>query len=431
LAKKQNIANVPREMTHRQLSRHQKQQRRQRFIFFGGIGIILAVILIIVGGWYFSEYAPMHQIVLQVYDTKYDASYFIDTLAIYGRSQGAQYLSSMASSIETQIEQNEILKVEAAKLGITISDDEATQYLTSAGVPYSQAGVDLARGYLLSEKVKTAHFTPMVPGSGIQLWVKAMMLESETVAKEVREKVINGENFTQLISQYAVDYASISNNGDYGWHPLDILKNKLYSTFPWEFISRADAKAGDVSQPLADNTSYKKVGYWLIRVNERPNEETANISAIFLGSEEEAIDIRARLLAGEELAPIAGNFSQYEMSKSKLGELGALNVSENITPVFNAYSFNTTTELGVWSQPLKEDTLYTRGGYWVVKIVDKAENKELTTEDRDQLISNLFSNWLKEGTDAASSSIVNNMNDELLSWLISKATVRMQEMQTG
>jgi parvulin-like peptidyl-prolyl isomerase len=422
LAKKKNIVNVPREMTHRQLSRHKKQQRRQRFIFFGGLGVILAVILIIVGGWYFSEYAPFHQTVLQVYDTKFDAEFFIDALALYGKSQGAQYISQLVASVANQIQQNEILRVEAAKLGISVSDEEGTQYLADANIPFNQAALELVRGYLLSNKVKTAHFTPMVSENSSQLWVRAMMVESESVAKDVRGKIINGENFTELVKLYAVDSASASNNGDYGWHPLSLFNKNLYSTVALDYVSEEDVKAGDVSQPLTDNTSYKKVGYWLIRVNERPDEESANVSAIFLGSEEEALDIRAKLLAGDPLGPIADNSSQYEVSKTNHGEMGVKNVSENVSPVYNAYVTGNSTKLGVWSDPLKDDTMYTKGGYWVVQIAGKADNKALTANDRDQLINDLFINWMKENTDVATPTIVNNLNDELVGWMVVEAT---------
>lgn len=425
MAKKKDIATAPREMTHRQLSRHQKQQRRQRIIFFGGIGVILAVILIIVGGWFFSEYMPFHQTILSVYDTKYDATYVIDAFALYGRSQGADYLSQMGGSIANQIQQNEILRIAADKIGISISDEEATQYLTSVNIPYTKAAMDLARAFLLSDKVKKSYITPMVSENDTQLWVRAMMVESESLAKAVREKIVNGDNFTELVKLYAVDSASASNNGDYGWHPLSILKNKIYTAVPLDYVSRTDAKAGDISQPLTDNTSYKKVGYWLIRVNERPSPETANVSAIFLSSEEEALDVRAKLLAGEPLGPLADTLSQNEVSKANHGEMGLKSISENISTVYDTYVANVSTALGVWSDPLKDTSVYTKDGYWIVQIADKADNKALSTTDRDQLISSQFSSWMKDNSTAAESSIVNNLDDQKLQWIIDKAKAKI------
>lgn len=415
-------------MTHRQLSRHKKQQRRQRIIFFCGIAIILAVVLIVTCGWYFSEYAPMHQIVMQVYDTKIDASVFIDSLAIYGKSQGTSYLSQMASTIANQLQQNIVLRVEAEKLGITISDEEATNYLTSVGYAVTNAGIELARGALLADKVKSSYFAPQVPESANQTWVKAFMTGSEELAKAARQKIVAGGNYTTIAKEYTVDNVSISNNGDYGWHTIDILKNKLFSDNVVTYYTRPDAKAGDISEPIADNMTYKKFGYWLIRVNDRPDEESANISAVFLGSELEAKDTRARLLEGESLAAIAGNFSQYSASQSRQGELGVMNVSENVSAVFNGYAFSKSSELGVWSQPLRDESLYTKGGYWIVVIAGKEDNRPLSSTDRDTTISNRFSAWVTQTFEDAQPSIINNLNEELLNWLIAKATERIDKV---
>ncbi len=426
MAKKRKQEMHPHEMTHRQLSHHKKAERRQHIIFFGGVAIIVAVVLIIVGGWLAGEYLPMHQTVLQVYDTKFDASFVIDSLVIYGRSQQTASLTSMATSVLSQIMQNETIRLEAEKLGISVTDEEAEQYLQNANVPINDATRELARGALLSTKIKNEHFAPLAPTSDNQVLLKAMMVESVTMARLVREKIASGENFTKLVEQYATDAASKDVLGDYGWHPISVFRGKLYSTIPLDYISRADVKAGDLSQPLSDNVSYKKLGYWLIKINDRLSEDSANVSAILLGSEEEALAIRTRLQAGEELAPIADNLSQYAASKEKHGEMGLTLESDNISKAYNAYVFDTSIETGKWSQPIRDDNFYTKGGAWLVLVADKEENKELTTEDRDQLINQLYSNWVTEITTAASTYMVNNATDELLTWMVARATEKLR-----
>ncbi|MHB8104958.1 MAG: peptidylprolyl isomerase [Dehalococcoidales bacterium] len=425
MAKKTNLEKAPREMTHRQLSRHRKAERRQRFIFFGGIGIIVAVVLIILGGWFAGEYMPMHRTLIQVYDTKFDALFVIDTFALYGQAQGADSLTQMSSSIIQQIIQDELLKQAAAKIGITVSDADAKGYLDSVGIAVNDATLALSRGYLLQDKVKNTHFGSLAPTSDNQTWVKAMMVESLTVANLVREKIVNGENFSQLADLYATDTASQQVHGDYGWHPLSLLKNKFYSTFPFDYISRADAKAGDISLPISDNVAYKKLGYWLIRVNSKTEEGTANVSAVLLSSEEQALAIRARLLAGDDLAPIAGNLSQFSTSKQKLGEMGIVDSSENITDAFNRYVFDIATELGAWSQPVKETEQYTQSGYWVVQIAGQEQNKPLTSTDRDEITSNLYSDWLNNVSTEATPYVIQTIDEAILQWVIDKATLKI------
>jgi parvulin-like peptidyl-prolyl isomerase len=422
LSKKNTVVKAQREMTHRQLSQHQKQQRRQRIIFFGGIAIIVAVALIIAGGWFAGEYLPLHATILKVYDTSFDNQFFIDTLVLYGRSQSTTDLSSMASNILDQIKQNEIVRIAAEKLGITVTDEEAIQYIASTGWPITDAFIELARGSVLTTKIRDQYFGPKVPTSDVQLLVKAMLVESATLAQLCKEQILNGANFTQLVEQYALDTTSKDNSGDYGWHPISIFKDQFNSTIPYDYLTGPDIKAGDISYSLADNTSYKKMGYWLIRVNERTDNTSANVSAILLPNEEQALAVRARLLAGEELGPIADNLSQYNPSIAGHGELGILLSSDNVSAAFNGYAFNPDSPLGEWSQPLKDNESMTRGGVWVIWVEDKDNNKPLTTDDLNTLIGNLYSDWTTEINNAALDYVVSGMTEDLMNFAILKAT---------
>ena len=426
MAKKKNVEKAPREMTHRQLSHHKKAQRRQRIILFSGISIIVAVILIILGGWFAGEYLPLHKTIFQVYDAKFNTAYLIDTLKIDGKSEGISKMASNASGIINQIIQNEVLKQGAEKLGITVSDEEAKQLLENNSIPVSDAGMAIARAQLLLGKLKSGHFTSLVPESDNQVYMKAMMIESDTLAKVVRERIANGENFTMLAEKYATNYYFKINQGDYGWHPASILKNQLGSTIPLDFAFNADVKAGDLSTPLSDNASYKQLGYWLIRINDRPDEESANVSAILLSSEAEALNIKARLEAGEELAAIADNRSQYSPSKEKHGELGMVTTSENVTDTLNGYVFNPPTEVGKWSQPVREDILYTQGGAWLVQIVDKEDNMKLSDDDRKTLIDEAYNTWTSNLETASLSTIRNDITAEIQQWAIDRATKELQ-----
>jgi len=422
LSKKNIKEKAPHEMTHRQLSRHQKQQRRQRIIFFAGIGIIVIVALIVAGGWFFGEYSPLHATIMEVYDAKFNNQFFIDTLIVYGKSQGTTDLSNIASNILDQIKNNEILRVEAEKLGITVSDEEAEQYVSGIDIPISDALIELARGILLAQKMQDNYFGPQVLTKNVQLQVKAMLVESDTVARLVKAQILSSANFTQLVKQYATDTASIDKNGDYGFHPLDIFKSSFSSTVPYSYLSGEGIKNGDISEGLSDNSSYKKLGYWLIKVNERPDAGSANVSAILLSSEEQALAVRARLLAGEALGPIADNLSQYNPSISGHGELGLVLSSDNVTTVFNGYAFNSETPLGQWSEPLKDAEAYSRGGFWVVWVETKEDNRPLTTDDLNLLIGNLYSTWTNTINTAATDYVKNDMTQDLLSFALARAT---------
>ena len=77
MAKKKKVEK-PKEYTRRQLSHFQQQKRRQRIIFISGISIIVAIILIILVGWFLGEYRPMHQTVVKINDAEFNVAYYID-----------------------------------------------------------------------------------------------------------------------------------------------------------------------------------------------------------------------------------------------------------------------------------------------------------------------------------------------------------------
>jgi parvulin-like peptidyl-prolyl isomerase len=427
LSKKKNIKKAPREMTHRQLSHHKRAQRRQRILFYGGIAIIVAVVGIILGGWLAGEYLPMNAIVLEVFETKFNTAYYIDTMVLLAQLQGSRSMSELAAQAVNQIMSSELIIQEAGKLGIVVTDEEAKQFWQNLGlnINVNSAAIHLAKSQLLSAKLKEQYFASLIPEADVQFSVRAMLVESDTIAELLRERIINGENFTLLAEQYATDAASKDVLGDYGWHTISVFKDKFYATIPLDYISRADAKAGDVSQPLSDNASSKKLGYWLIRVNERPDQDTANVSAVYLGSEEEALAIRARMEAGANLGPIADNLSQYTNSQQNHGELGSISVTDNITDVFNGYVFSPSTEIGKWSQPLRDDTFYSKGGVWLVQIVDKDENRPLSTEDRDSLISTLFTDWTSKIWTEFSPLFINHLTEDLTQWAVDRASKQL------
>jgi parvulin-like peptidyl-prolyl isomerase len=423
LAKKKKLEKAPREMTRRQVSRHKKQQRRQRIIFFSGIAIIVAVVAIIVGGWFMGEYIPLHTTIIEVYDTGFDTAYLIDTMVIYARQMGgAESLADVTNNIINQIMFNELIKQEAAKLGITVSDEEAKQLLGTEDVTINDAMINIAKSQILQSKLRSDYFDALIPQSDNQVDLRTMMVESDAVAQLVREKILNGENFTELVEKYAVDSLSISYNGSYGFHPSQIFTDVLMlSSIPVDYAFSADVKAGDVSMPLSDNESFKNLGYWLIRINERPTTDTANVSAVYLSSEEEALTIKARLEAGEELGPIVEQYSQYSTSIQTLGEMGIQSSSDNISNAYNGYVFNEDSVIGEWSEPIS-DTFLTKGGSWLAYVVDKEENMQLTDEDKNKLIEKLYNDWTSKIYTAASPFMINSITYDLELFAIEHAS---------
>ena len=60
---------------------------------------------------------------------------------------------------------------------------------------------------------------------------------------------------------------------------------------------------------------------------------------------------------------------------------------------FDEVAFNLT--VNEVSEPVKDESVYTTGGYWLVKVVDRG-NHELEDEVREALINKHFNDWLEE-----------------------------------
>jgi parvulin-like peptidyl-prolyl isomerase len=388
--KKKKSEKPPRELTRRQLSQYQRQTRRQRIITIAGISIIVVVILTVLVGWYQEEYRPMHRTVIRVNDTKLNMKYYVDAISVTGKGKTLDNIVGIAGGIIREIEQSELIRQAALKLGISVSDDEAREKLSSLNMTVNKATLDMAREQILLERLQDEYFENQVPKTAAQVHMLAMMLESESQAYEIRDRLQNSENFTALAEEFSLNSYTKEYQGDLGWHPESIFEAILGSSVPGEYAFGSEV--GALSQPRYDAEISKQLGYWLVRVLEREDEDTAQVQAILLGSEEEAQSVSARLEAGEDLAALAQELSQYEESKNQGGELGLVRKGE-MSSVVDEFIFNAATENGTWSAPIRDDTVATKGAYWLIEVVDRDDNRQLESADRDYLLSQALSDW--------------------------------------
>ena len=142
---------------------------------------------------------------------------------------------------------------------------------------------------------------------------------------------------------FAQDYYSKEYKGDFGFHSEGLFQAEYIPQVPLDFAFNPDVAIGTVSLPLSDNATYKQLGYWLIKVNDRPSETTANVTAIYCGEESQATDVRAQIMAGANVTDLADQYSQYT-SIGQHGELGVVSTSDNISLDFNNYVFDPDAE---------------------------------------------------------------------------------------
>jgi parvulin-like peptidyl-prolyl isomerase len=420
LAKKE--AEKPkRELTKRQLSRGQQQKKRQRIILGSGILVIVAVLSIVGAGfynrWYIPEYKPLHQTVIKVNDTKFNMNYYIKMLKYYGSGMSVQQMYSLVDDVVTAIERDELIRQEAMALGITVSDKEVDEELKSYDSQLSKDYRDVVRTQMLVNRLSDEYFDQKVPVSAKQRHIMAMFLESESQANEVRAKLEAGEKgFAELASELSLDSICKAKEGDLGWRPEGVLSLLIGSSILEE--NAFTCEVGVLSQPILDETKAKMVGYWLIEVESRDEEATeASVKVMLLGSEQEANEVKTSLEAGEDFATLAKEFSQHADSKDEGGEF-EVTAKGMYGAAFDEFVFNPEVELDTLSQPIPDDTVSTEGGYWLLKVVDIDNNRQIMDDDRDFLKADALNKWVEGLFDDPKNKVVSYLDDAKKQWAI-------------
>jgi len=362
-----------REVTKRQLSRWRQQKKRQRFIFGLGTFIIVSVLGIVGAGWYIGYYQPLHQTVIKVNDVEFNMNYYVKMIKLFGEGQSIEIRQFLADGVITRIERNELIRQGAMKLGISVGDDEVDAELKSREPPLSKDYRDIVRADMLVNKLLDEHFDQQVPVFAEQRHIMAMFLESESQVTEVKARLESGEDFGELAGELSLESFSQSEEGDFDWHPEGILTELLGTSIPDDYAFNPEA--GVLSQPIYEEERIKGVGYWIAKVLEREEEKgKVRVLGILLSSEEEAQKVREKLEAGEDFDELAEEFSQDEESKDDGGKLGWFTPGE-AGPAFDEFTFNPEIELGVISEPILDDTIATKEGYWLIKVVERKESK--------------------------------------------------------
>jgi len=414
---KKKVKKPQREVTRRQLSRWQRQKKRQRILLVSGILIICAVLGVIGAGiyqqWYIPEYKPLHQTVITVNNTEFNMDYYIKMLKYYGQGMSIQQIYGLVDEVVIYIEQNELIKQGALNLGISISDKEVDNELKNRDLPLGKDYWDVVRAQMLVDKLLDEHFEPEVPLSAEHRHILAMFLESESQAIEVRARLESGEDFAELASQLSLDAFSKEKEGDLGWRPEDALTILLNTSLPDEYAFISEL--GVLSQPIYDEAKTKNVGYWIINVLERQEEpEQAHIQVILLSSEQQAQTVITRLEDGEDFATLAKEFSQLEGVEDNEGDLSLITPNVMSSTV-DEFVFNTELEL---SQPLRDEDVWTEGGCWLVKVIDIDDDRETEDEDRDLLKAKALNEWLSALWDDPQNKVENYLDDEKTAWAI-------------
>ncbi len=415
MAKKQKYVETKRLPTRQQLSKWERQKKLQRMILIAGC-IFLAIIVAFVGyGYYDAKVKPFTQKVVKVNDAVIDMNYYLEWLDVFLKPTEATKAPLMAEMVLSNIVQNQIVLQRAPTLGVTIKDIDIENELTKLQLPVSRVYRDSYGAKALTDRLMAVYFDSRVPTTARQANIQAMFLESEDVAVDVLGKIINdNESFLQLAKRYSVEDFTKEKSGEIGWI-VDGLTNvaggKLSNSL-LDDIAFSTA-AGMISKPTYDPSVMKGGGYWLLEVIERDKDKGNHLRGILLGSENEAFEVKAKLNGGADFAAVVKEKSQHLESKEFGGDLGWVKKgygSDIVVKVALEFPLKTL------SDPLLDKSVRTKGGYWLAKVLERDDNRQLDKDVREQLKGKAFQDWVEE--QGKSSTIERYLDDKSRAWAI-------------
>ncbi|MBN2463948.1 MAG: peptidylprolyl isomerase [Dehalococcoidia bacterium] len=424
MAKKHAKTEVKLAPTKRQLTRRQRQQRIERIITIVGVAFFVLITGFIGYGYYIEHYKPLHQPVVKIGDTVFDMDYYIKLLELYTQGEDDSETWAMADKLIEVIEYGEIMRTVSPDFGFTVSTDEVKSELKRSGLPDERVYRDTISSTLLASKLLQNYFDPKVPSECEQVQVQAMFMESEETAKMMADKLGGGEDFTSVATKYSLEAVTKERGGDLGWIPkdfTDMFLGELGDSLLKDIAF--DLEPGMLSEPTYDGTVTKGIGYWLVEVLEKDDTKGSHARGILLGSRQEAEEVRARIESGEDFGALAKEYSQDLMSKEQGGDLGWTQQEKITSEVALALALQ--LEPNVLSQPSADDSVKTKGGYWLVKVLDRDDSRAFDDETRGTIKLQLFEDWVNEHRQK--DSVETYLTEKQKSWAVAQVLKKREQ----
>jgi parvulin-like peptidyl-prolyl isomerase len=415
LAKKHIKSEVKPLPTKRQLSRHRRQQRIQRIIYITG-AVFLALLIAFVGyGYWNVQVKPFHQPAMRINGTTYDMDYYIKYLDLYSSGKDATQTATLANDMVNIIESSAAVRKAAPEIGVVVNNDEVSSALKTLALPDEQVYRDAITSTLLVTQSLQEYFDKQVPANDEQADTQALLVDNTDLATQLRTRLLAGDNFTSLASTYSLEPITKSYGGKLGWLPkgftdvlLGSLGNSVLIDIPFTL------NPGEISQPTFDGEVTKSLGFWVVQVTETDTTKGSHVRGILTASQHDAEEVGNKIIAGGDFATLAKDYSQDSASAANGGDLGW--TEESVIRNRSVLGAAQNLKPGDVSQPIADTSVQTKGGYWLVKVVDRVEDRELDNNMRQTLKNVLFNKWITEKI--KSDTVETLLTEDQKSWAI-------------
>jgi parvulin-like peptidyl-prolyl isomerase len=132
----------------------------------------------------------------------------------------------------------------------------------------------------------------------------------------------------------------------------------------------------------------------VVQVTEKDPTKGRHVRSILAASRQNAETIRAKIIAGEDFASLVKTYSQDAASAEQDGDMGW--TGEGAISNRLVAGLALPLESGAVSQPGADTSVQTVGGFWLIRALNKDENRVLDDSTRQTLRLGLFQNWMAE-----------------------------------
>lgn len=346
--------------------RWQREHNISRFLWIF-IPLVLVVLFALVGYWAYDNYiAVWNKPVARVNATTIDMDYYVKMLRLYSYTQRINvHQDALPWQVLLMVEENEIIRQEADKLGITVSPEE---------VEAAIADVFPVEG---QESSNTITITPEVQGNDTA--VDGVGNETGADAVNPSPTADGDGNATEIDKEIGAEY--------------------------YQFLE--DVRISDNEYRLIVGTSLLAQ-----RLFEYYEEEKVTVTAeqvylhyIPVNTEEEANSTMNRANEGEDFAALAQEFSIDETIKETGGDIGW--VPRGIFPELDEEAFS--LEVGNVSY------VSTSLGYYVLKVTDIEDDREIAEEFRPVLARKELDDWMQEQKEV---SVIEYIDNNKIEWAL-------------